>query len=304
MIDLTQSNITPVMGDGNRAPRDCPKRSVGRPFTLSKGTFNNTYEKLSSYEMVTEMVKIYPNMTKFYTFKNPFKKTRDGFETPVKLTNTNNKATTQAEKDENKARSIRRTRKMIMDIVACNDFDMYATWTFDPKKHPRCNEREYATKKMTVWLANQQRKYGHFDYILVAELQKSGNYHFHALLGGFTGKYHQIRTFKMKGKTLNAYKIDSWEKNNGFADMSDVYDKNAIGSYVAKYITKDLNEIDENKRRYWSSKNLKKPIVRYNETSENTGIRHLDFTNSNTFENEFCQIITIPHKLNKTPSPL
>ena len=49
--------------------------------------------------------------------------------------------TTQNERTEEQINdsidsSLRRTRREISDIVDCNDFDKFATFTFDPKKAP------------------------------------------------------------------------------------------------------------------------------------------------------------------------
>lgn len=300
MIDRPYlSNIPPVADVGNRARRDCGARSAPRPITLSNGTFNNTYEQHTAYEIVEEMAKIYPDMVKIYTFKNPFKKNRDGFDMPPRLTSTTKKTLTPAEKEENKDRSLRRTRKTISDIVSCNDFDKFVTFTFDPKKHDAYN-REYCQKIMKNWLNNQKRIYGDFRYILVTEHMDDGKTHFHALFGGYMGKYHQTKTITIKGKILKRYKIDSWEKSNGFADMSDIGNKNALGAYVGKYITKELDETEENKRRYWASKNLQKPVTRYNQGLESIGLSNLELSKATTFDNEHCEIVTIPFK-NKIP---
>lgn len=283
------------IGNDGRGAIGTP-RGAPRPITLSNGTLRDTFSKSAPTEIVQSMTKSYPTMIKFYEFKNPFKKDNPDYEKPPKLTNTVNKSLSEEQKEENKQRSLRRTRQMITDKVACNDFDQFGTLTFDPKKHPRCNEREYATKIAREWLKNQQRLHGRFNYILSIEKQKSGNYHFHLLLGGFTGKYHQTKTIRIKGKELKRYKIDSWEKKNGFADLSDIGDKGAIGAYVAKYITKDFDETEENQKRYWASKGLKEPVKKYHETLASVGISDLDIAKASIYENEHCEIITIPRK--------
>jgi hypothetical protein len=257
------------------------------------------------------MLKIYPDMIKLYTFKNPFKKNDPDYERPTKLTRssgnihssvshlTDEEISKRDEKiakraEENLDRSLRRTRQTLADLVACNDFDMFVTFTFDQKKHPRTNEKDYAAKILTYWLNNQQRLHGPSNYLLVMERHKSGYWHAHALLGGFKGKYHATILKGNGNNKRQQYKIDSWEKSNGFADMSFIGNKNALGLYVGKYITKEINTVSEGKKRYWASKNLKKPEKVYNWAT--LDIRITDLAKQTTFENDYCKITTIPRK--------
>jgi hypothetical protein len=197
----------------------------------------------------------------------------------------------------------------MIDLAECNEFDKFATFTFDPKKHPLCKDYEYAKKIIIKWLKNQQLTHGSFRYILVPERQSSGNIHFHALLGGFTGKYYKTN-IRNKGRKdeRQCYKIKSWETRYGFADMEDISYKQRAANYIAKYINKDMTRthtpesegmdkhtqiIQKNGKRYFSSKGLNKPTRKYNEHLDHViSENNLDMETKDEFENDFAIITT------------
>lgn len=196
---------------------------------------------------------------------------------------------------QSKQRSVSRTRREIADIVLCNDFDKFATFTFDPKKHPKANDLNYAKSKMIKWLGNQQALYGSFRYLMVYEYQKNGNLHFHALLGGFTGKYHRTNMRGNAEQKRQCYKVDSWENSYGFADMEDISDKQRIALYIGKYITKDIDSTLHVKgsKRYFSSKGLRRPPKTYGQTIEEimyTG--EYASTPVDKYENDYVEVTT------------
>src|SRR5690606_10827465 len=81
-------------------------------------------------------------------------------------------------------KSLARSRRTIFDYALCNDFDLFVTFTFDPRK---VNRYDMAATyvKMQSWLARHQRKQlekqDTFRYIIVPEKHKDGAIHFHAL---------------------------------------------------------------------------------------------------------------------------
>lgn len=285
------------------------RENAAEPFlSLSKGTLKHTPLTLHTPQTrLQTMTKVYNDKVKFYRFKHLFDTSNTDDERRI-FNDTEKKEQTPEQKKNSVERSLARTRREIADIVDSNDFDKFATFTFDPKKHPECDNYDYAKKKMIVWLSNQQAKYGAFRYLLIPERQSNGNLHFHALLGGFTGHYHATN---MRGKGKNqrqCYKIDSWEKSNGFADMEDIGNKEATGKYIGKYIAKDITSdtatpqngkkhvkiVEKYGKRYFSSKGLNKPQKLYNlEISSIIGKYDLDVTSIQDYENDHVQITTI-----------
>lgn len=299
-IDIAKHNLT-----GGAV---APLRGGGDPFpSLSKGThiasklLNDTHTPETQVQTIT---KVYPNKIMHIQLKFPYVKRG---KKPEIITETTEKERTEEQINDSLDSSLRRTRREIADIVDCNDFDKFATFTFDPKKHPLCKDYEYAKKIMIKWLKNQQLTHGAFRYVLVPERQSNGNIHFHALLGGFTGKYHTTNT--RGNDKRQCYKINSWETRYGFADMEDIGNKEATGRYIGKYITKEMTRtqniddtaigkhteiVQKHGKRFFSSNDLKKPTKQYNEEISSLISEHnLDKSTTDTYENDFAKITTI-----------
>lgn len=288
----------------------------GDPFpSLSKGTrlasksITNTHTVDIQLQTLT---KYYPDKIVFMQFKFPLSKRE---QKPENIVENPPIERTQEQIHDSIDSSLRRTRREIADIVDCNDFDKFATFTFDPKKHPLCKDYEYAKKIISKWLKNQQLTHGAFRYILVPERQFNGNIHFHALLGGFTGQYYPTNQRGNAQNTRQCYKIKSWESRYGFADMEDIGNKQATGRYIGKYITKDMTRtpytayssisdpttigkdteiVKKYQKRYFSSQNLKKPTKEYNHQLKTlVSLHNLDEKTQNRYENDYVIITTL-----------
>lgn len=154
--------------------------------------------------------------------------------------------------------SLQRSKTLISDYVLCNEFDMFATFTYDPKKVDSF-DYSHAKKVMSHWLNNQKRphKSPNLAYLIVAESHKSGAIHFHALMKGYQGKL----TYAKLHKGRKIYNIDEW--GWGFSTVARIDNVEIVASYVKKYISKDMLKIT-NKKRFWVSRNLNKPLKTYN----------------------------------------
>lgn len=280
-----------------------PSLSIG---TL-KSTPTITNPLTTNFKLVKSMAKIYPERVDIIEFIkhslriNMVKETK--LPTPprspvVEISNIGTKLSPL----EVIEHSIARTRRSMLELAECNYFDMFATFTFDPKKHPQCYDMAWAEKKIIYWLNNQQTAHGNFNYLLVRERMKDGKVHFHALLGAFTGIFHEVPLSKKqilrKIDGLKAYKIDSWEKINGFADMELIVDKQKLTNYIMKYITKDISLLESGKKRYFANKSLVRPHVIYNPpTSLISGSRGrvaYDESRAKTYETEWVRVTQIP----------
>lgn len=159
---------------------------------------------------------------------------------------------------ENIERSVRRSQQLIQNYVLNNEFDLFCTFTFSPKKTERQNA-DLVKKKMARWLKNQQVRYGKFDYLIVPELHKDKkSLHFHALFAGYKGilvdankRINGRKSFNFKSYTL------------GFNSAVRIDNKNAVSSYVRKYITKDMPQF-HGKHRFWATRGLKPPRIEIN----------------------------------------
>lgn len=165
--------------------------------------------------------------------------------------------------------SLARTKRNIRDIVLCNEFDLFCTFTFNGDKkntkkygytvHNRQNPDELK-RVMSVWLKNQQNIHGSFRYIIVPEYHKDGqSIHFHALFKDYKGK------LAFSGHLVNgrkSYNIIGYKAGHSSAvKIENGLDK--VANYVGKYITKQMPQFG-NKKRYWASKNLIRPLAEPN----------------------------------------
>jgi hypothetical protein len=175
---------------------------------------------------------------------------------------------------QNNDRSIRRTRQTISDIIACNRFDLWCTFTFnckncpvDCKNNPCCCPRDLCRRfdpnicklRMTSWLHRQKLNNPDFTYLIVPEYHKNGALHFHAFIKHCSAKLSDTK------KVDNGKKVLRFTNYTlGFSyviDISDQQDEqhNVIAEYMKKYITKDM-PVFHGKKRYFTSQNLARPL--------------------------------------------
>lgn len=192
--------------------------------------------------------------------------------------------------EENLERSIRRTQAEIADIIECNSFELFGTFTFSAEKvKDRYDDKEiYGV--MSAWLSNQRRNSPEMRYLLVPERHKDNALHFHALLGSYGGflsdsgkKWQGVPIFN-----LPAFKY-------GFTNFTAIRDKSKTANYCRKYITKELMQ-EKNRRRYWASKNLQRPLRIDNLDFKDITKYPIDIKNGTEYENEHVQTTIFPFK--------
>ena len=158
--------------------------------------------------------------------------------------------------------SLSRTKSLVRDIVRSNSFELFCTFTFDPKK---INRFSYAScfSAMSCWLHHQKdRATAHnkrFEYIVVPEKHKDGAWHFHALIKGYCGSKRDSHHFTSSGRRV--YNLTSYR--SGFTTAVEIDDSNAVVNYITKYISKDFIK-EFNQRRFTCSRGLLRPIKEVN----------------------------------------
>jgi hypothetical protein len=208
----------------------------------------------------------YPDFVRVFIPNQPYIRQVEGYEQELKLTGISNHNGAEPY-ETNEERSIRRTRKAIKDYALCNDFNLFATFTMADNRY----DDERSKKRIATWFKNQRNRNGKFQYIIVAERHKDGALHFHALIGGYTGRLVYavspktgkhisdkhgdfIRNFDEYTLGINSAKIIS---------TSESKTKTKTAYYLQKYINKDMI-IVFGKNRYWASKGLLKPPTEEN----------------------------------------
>ena len=83
--------------------------------------------------------------------------------------------------EENKRRSVSRSKQTIYELARNGVWDWFVTLTFDGSKVDRYNYAE-VTKKLSTWLNNLRKKSPDLQYLFVPEQHKDGAYHFHGLV--------------------------------------------------------------------------------------------------------------------------
>lgn len=195
---------------------------------------------------VSNTIKEYPKMLRIYIYKEPLLVAERGYSDP--------KPKKQVDLDfEPSQRSIYRTRMLISDLVLSNEFDLFCTFTFDPKKIDRYNY-SVCVMRMTRWLSSQKNNSSpDLKYLVVPERHKDGAYHFHALLANFQGKLKKTR-IRQKGREI--YNLTGFR--SGFSTAVKIDNREAVANYVKKYITKEMVKLF-NRRRFLASRNLERP---------------------------------------------
>jgi len=215
----------------------------------------------AQYE-VHRSAKIYPNgSVRLFVAKQPYTKNIPFMESQVdELDNlvedwaTHVEITTRRQID-NQIRSLRRSRTLIRDYAISNDFELFATFTFSPKKSDRFNP-DAVKLQMANWLRNQRNRNGRFKYLVVPEFHHDRKaLHFHALLGGYKGELVEVGK-SHKGRKI--YYFKSYTLGHNTALKIDNLD--AVSRYLCKYISKDMPQFRD-KRRFWMSLNLERPRV-------------------------------------------
>lgn len=199
------------------------------------------------YDLVFNSVKEYPDMIKIVIFNQPLRVYRG------------TKGKSKRRKDpECVESSIKRTRTTLSDLCLCNKFDLFCTFTFDPKRFDSKNLLS-CRRYMNTWIRNAKSRHSpNLKYLIVPELHKSGAIHFHALFSGFEGC---LKDSKHTANGRTVYNIKNW--SFGFSTAVKIDNIMAVSSYIRKYITKDMLLLP-GKKRYFCSQDLIRPTKETN----------------------------------------
>lgn len=187
------------------------------------------------------------------------------------------KIISQTQKDINTSRSLKRTKSTISDIILCNKFDYWCTFTFDRKKHKRYDPQHCKTT-MSLWLHRQRAHSPNLQYLIVPEFHKKCEIcsttrqpecnhpdrpkalHFHAMLKNFNGRLADSKKTTKYGQPI--YNLSGYRAGLSTAVPIDP-NIEAVSAYMQKYITKEMPLID-GKKRYWCSRDLIRPTSTVN----------------------------------------
>lgn len=157
---------------------------------------------------------------------------------------------------EKLANNISRASSKVKELVLCNPWDYWCTFTIDKVKFDRYNLKGYVKR-----LGNFLRDYNKYcdpddkvKYLLIPEMHKDGAWHMHGFIRGI----RQQDLYRNKNGYLS---WRQYERTFGFISMKRIEGERAIehlSSYMLKYMTKEIrNTIKElGAHSYYSSQGL------------------------------------------------
>lgn len=158
-------------------------------------------------------------------------------------------------KNENKLKNnIIRARTTVQDLILCNDFQYFCTFTVSPEKYDRYDLKTIY-KAFAKFIQNYNRLCDtKVSYIIIPEHHKNGAWHFHGVMSGI----------RQKDLTINQNGYLDWtsySKRFGYMSLSPIRSLEKVSSYIQKYITKDLsNTVTQlGGHTFYASKGLKRP---------------------------------------------
>lgn len=170
-------------------------------------------------------------------------------------------------KEKSIAESVRRAKTKIKGYILANNWEYWATQTFDPK---RVDRFDLDTIIMTYnkRLQNiKSRKYDNLQWLIVPEQHKDKAWHLHMFINGipkdkivYSGKNYYNDKNQFVRRIYNW--IDTIEYGfNDYVYIGDInaIEKRKIANYIMKYITKDLARVRFNKKMYWCTRGLHEP---------------------------------------------
>lgn len=239
--------------------------------------------------MVNARQKTYLSSTEIYIPRDPYEKIPDGYELSSGRSQSGQSMPTSEE--DKLERSRRRTYSAVKDIALSNVFDLFATFTFKADRY----DDEVSRKKMAGWLKRRRKEDKKFQYLIVSELHKrceecSDNkvficthddrpkaIHYHALIKNYSGPLFPALNPKNGDPLIKRYR-PVWDFPNFTLGHSEAYmigytEKDLIrsGFYLLKYLKKEMTNF-KGKKRYWSSRDLNKPITIENPQEWYTGL--------------------------------
>lgn len=168
--------------------------------------------------------------------------------------------------------NISRAKNRVFELALCNPWNIFLTFTLDPKKYNR-NDLGKFRKDLSQFVRDYNKKYGlAIKYLLIPEEHKKGGWHMHGFLMGLPDEHLRLFTLSEKlpkyirKKLKSGQAVYEWEpyrKKFGFCDLEVVKDQFAVSAYVTKYITKDLDRTvrESGAHLYYCSQGLSRSVV-------------------------------------------
>lgn len=187
--------------------------------------------------------------------------------------------------------SLSRSRRVIRDLILCNGFEYFCTFTFSPEHVDRFDYNA-CKKRLTKFFNNFRSRYApEFRYLIIPEFHQDGAIHFHGVVRGFPDgelvKPEMIFKRNRAGELLSVPNTPGYldwpryHENLGLFNCSRIRNYDACAFYVTKYVTKELCKMPLGRSVYMASKGLNRPELVFDEDG-------VPMMFDPEFENEFC----------------
>lgn len=167
---------------------------------------------------------------------------------------------------ENMSRAVQK----VYDLAHSNSFDYFLTLTFDGSKIDRYS---YDACANALKLFTDIMRHNGNKWLIVPEQHKDGAYHFHALVSGSLSLTEAINPHTGRKITdthgRQVYNVCNFKY--GHTTATSISDPTRAATYIAKYLTKEI-QVPKGRKRYWASRSLCTPTEeRLQMTSEEYG---------------------------------
>lgn len=161
-----------------------------------------------------------------------------------------------------------RAKNTFFDIVMCNEWDYFCTFTLDPQKYDRYNLSRFR-KDLGQFIRDMRKRGYDISFAFVPERHRDGAWHLHGLLR-CPQLWEDLRPFeagKHPRKLVDGTLEKQWrwwpdyQERFGFCSLSPIVNHEACCRYVCKYITKEMAKVNAslNAQLYTCSVGLKRP---------------------------------------------
>lgn len=147
------------------------------------------------------------------------------------------------DKEENKLRSLRRSKTSIRMKIIEGELDHFLTLTYRENQ----TDIDLAWQQWKQFIRLVQKKYPTIKYLVILERQKRGAIHFHACINGFL---HANTVRALWKKIVGEGNIDLKRRRHNQS-------LHGLANYICKYLTKQYDEIEDFKNIYRCSRNIK-----------------------------------------------
>lgn len=190
--------------------------------------------------------------------------------------------------------SLSRAKRSIRDLMLCNKFDYFCTFTFSPDSW-KVNRYDLSSCKRYIakWFNNiKSRVAPDLRYIIIPEYHEDGAVHFHGVIGGLPEGELVVPPFIYKRVMGELQQLPNtpgymdwprWHRNAGFFNCSPIRNYTKCAFYVTKYITKHMLNMPKESSLFMCSKGLNRPELVFD-------VDDVPMLLDSTFSNDFVEI--------------